>query len=419
MRILALALLLVFPQEKAVDSAAVYAVLDGFSADGDTAKAKVALDKLGLSPAKLAELIRAGRPLEKAKTGLQTWKIKDAWDVETDCYVKVPEKYDKSKPAGVLILLHGLGGDGKQFRDNLYTQFAVENNFIIVCPTAQKPAEGSKAEDDPGDLANLPHWWVYKPGSSVFRALAEVRRKYAVDDSRIVLSGYSMGGFGTWNIGLRYPDCFAALVPFAGGISRGEYLTKSDKKLRPIVENGKNVPVYFIHGDKDDTVPVTFDRKTRDQLKEFGADFTYVEVPKAKHMMDVREGGELMKPIQAWLKEKKRDDHPRKLTYVAAGDYATGCWWVRLGGKIEPLARFSAEVKGANVIEVTATGAESMTLFLDESLVDMTQPIAIKSGDELLFKGKVQESIEAILESWKGREDRGLVYRAKVTVKLN
>jgi predicted esterase len=418
MKHLLLLSLLFLVSEPSTDAKAVFGALDAYAESGDTAKAKAVFADLKLTPAKLIEIIRAGRPVEEAKTGLQSWKVKDAWDVETDVYVKVDAGYDKAKPAGIIVLLHGLGGDGKQLRDRLFSKFAAANNFIIVCPTAQKPAEEAKAEDDPGELAKLPHWWVYKPGSSIFTALREARRKYAVDADRVVLAGYSMGGFGTWNIGLRYPDRFAAIVPMAGGISRTEYISPEDKNLRPLVENARNVPSYFIHGDADSTVSVKYDRKTRDQMKAFGIDHTYVEVPKGKHLLDMSEGGKLMTGVQEWLKEKKRTGHPRKITYVAAGDYASGVWWARLEGKVQPLARLDAEVKDGNVIDLTAKGAESATVWLDEELVDLSKEVVVTSGGKELFRGRVEESFDAVLESWKGREDPGLVYRAKVAISL-
>jgi predicted esterase len=423
MRLLVLLAVVLAPARS--DSEAVYKALDAYLETGDAAAAKQAFERVKLTPAKLAEAIRAGRPVENGKTGRHEWKLKDAYGRETDLYVVVPKGYDRSKPAGVIVLLHGLGGNGTQLlgdsRGGLYTAFAEGNNLILLAPTAQKEPADAKSEDDPSGLVgnNMKHWWCYRPGGFVFRGLRELKKQYAVDDDRVILSGYSMGGFGTWNLGLRYPDRFAALVPFAGGISRGEYvLAKGDKKLRPLVENGKNVPCYFVHGDKDDTVYVKFDRMTRDQLKEFGADFEYVEVPGGRHILDVREGGELMAPIQKWLAPKRRNAHPRRITYVSVGDYAAGAFWARMEGKVEPLARFEAEAKEGNVIEVKAAGAAKMTIFLDETLVDFSKPVTVKSGGKEVFKGVVEESVDAVLESWKWREDRGLVYRAKVTVEL-
>jgi predicted peptidase len=66
-------------------------------------------------------------------------------------------------------------------------------------------------EDVPGVglSSRLPHWWSYKESSFVLKSLEYVKRNYPVDTNRVVLLGYSMGGYGTWNIGLRYTDRFA------------------------------------------------------------------------------------------------------------------------------------------------------------------------------------------------------------------
>ena len=50
-------------------------------------------------------------------------------------------------------------------------------------------------------------------GDDVLRVLADVRRAYNIDPERITLTGLSMGGGGTWPIGLRHPELFAALAP--------------------------------------------------------------------------------------------------------------------------------------------------------------------------------------------------------------
>jgi predicted peptidase len=47
--------------------------------------------------------------------------------------------------------------------------------------------------------------------------LDEIEVKYAVDTRRVYLTGISMGGFGTWNLGLNHPEKFAAIAPICGG----------------------------------------------------------------------------------------------------------------------------------------------------------------------------------------------------------
>ena len=64
-----------------------------------------------------------------------------------------------------------------------------------------------------GELDGLSTAWA---SEDVLRVMADVRRAYAVDPDGIRLTGLSMGGEGTWHIGLRHPDLFAALTPVCG-----------------------------------------------------------------------------------------------------------------------------------------------------------------------------------------------------------
>jgi pimeloyl-ACP methyl ester carboxylesterase len=61
---------------------------------------------------------------------------------------------------------------------------------------------------------------VLEPSTDVRMALAvleRVMKEYPVDPKRIYVTGYSQGGFGTWNMALLRPELFAAIVPIAGG----------------------------------------------------------------------------------------------------------------------------------------------------------------------------------------------------------
>jgi len=52
--------------------------------------------------------------------------------------------------------------------------------------------------------------------TDVFEALASVRQRYKIDENRIVLRGFSMGGAGTWHLSLHHPDVWAAAEAGAG-----------------------------------------------------------------------------------------------------------------------------------------------------------------------------------------------------------
>lgn len=62
--------------------------------------------------------------------------------------------------------------------------------------------------------------WHWAGEADVFEAIAAVKKRYKIDDKRIVLRGFSMGGEGAWHIALHYPDRFVAAEIGAGTVSR-------------------------------------------------------------------------------------------------------------------------------------------------------------------------------------------------------
>jgi predicted esterase len=364
-------------------------------------------------PQKLYETLKRGRPVTAAAPGESKERLKDGNGRETDLLTVVPPGYNPEKPSGVLLALHGLGGNGSQMK-GLLGPFAAEHNFILVCPTAQKEPESAPNEDaNPLSAGMFKHWWWYRDGDFPLLALSLLKKRFAIDENRVILAGASMGGFGTWNVGLRYADRFAGLMPLCGGISRNEFTGARDDAMRKLLLNAFNTPVYFIHGDQDEVVPVGPERWIRDDLKGFGYDFTYVEVPKGKH--DLRkEWPELSKNVVPWLGSRIRKPHPPEVKHHAIGAYCPQSYWVRIA-EGSGAAEVKAGVK-AQTIDFTCSGVKKVTFFLDEALVDLAKPVKITMKGKKLFEGKVKPSADAVLESWRAREDRELLYRASVTV---
>lgn len=120
------------------------------------------------------------------------------------------------------------------------------------------------------------------------------------DPSRIYLTGHSMGGHGTWNLGVTFPDRFAAIAPSAGWISFFSYAgtdpftnaTPVEAMLRRAAASSDTLAmatnylqqgVYILHGDADDNVPVREARRMREVLGTFHRDFAWHEQPGAGH----------------------------------------------------------------------------------------------------------------------------------------
>lgn len=76
------------------------------------------------------------------------------------------------------------------------------------------------------------------------RLLADIRKRYRVDDARIYLTGLSLGGMATWRWALARPTLFAAIAPVAARTP-----TEEACRLR-------DLPIWAFHGDDDTPVPM-------------------------------------------------------------------------------------------------------------------------------------------------------------------
>jgi hypothetical protein len=114
---------------------------------------------------------------------------------------------------------------------------------------------------------------------------------------RVYLTGHSMGGHGTWNVGVLHPGRFAAVAPSAGWISYQSYAgvarptgvfgrARASSNTLDYVTNLARRGAYIIHGGADPDVPVTEARTMNDTLKGLGYDVAYHEQPGAVHWWD-------------------------------------------------------------------------------------------------------------------------------------
>jgi predicted peptidase len=109
---------------------------------------------------------------------------------------------------------------------------------------------------------------------TAIRLLREVIAKNNVDPARVYVTGFSMGGEGSWDSLSYYPELFAAAL-----IVNGAGDPRAMARL-------KEKPIRFYHGDKDTITPVANSRELDAVLRAMGAKARYTEIPGKGH--DIR-----------------------------------------------------------------------------------------------------------------------------------
>ncbi|WP_242202957.1 carboxylesterase family protein [Aestuariivivens insulae] len=223
-------------------------------------------------------------------------------------YYSVAPSSDKALENGALFLsVHGASVEAVN-QANAYKKKDWGN---LIAPTNRRPF--GFAWEDWGRLDAL-------------EVLADAKAIYKPNQSKVYLTGHSMGGHGTWYLGATYPDYFAAIAPCAGypdlllyrdsflkrlldgpeeRLSRFGMTPKMVERLKmdyvqtpvestieragtpsrtlKLIRNYLHHGVYILHGEKDNVVPTYLAQDMRERLGKFHPDYTYYEYPGGEH----------------------------------------------------------------------------------------------------------------------------------------
>ncbi|MHC4116519.1 MAG: carboxylesterase family protein [Planctomycetota bacterium] len=200
--------------------------------------------------------------------------------------LSLPKDYGKKdKRWPLMLFLHGAGERGSNL--DLVKKHGppklIENGkdlpFIVVSPQCPSGV-----------------WWNDKL-DVLINLLDDVVSRYKVDKERVYLTGLSMGGYGSWALGSRYPDRFAAIAPICGGGTRimAFGLTKT--------------PIWAFHGAKDKVVPLDESEAMVKAINSRGGNVKLTVYPEAGHdsWTETYDNQELY----AWFLKHRRDDEQK------------------------------------------------------------------------------------------------------------
>jgi dienelactone hydrolase len=347
-----------------------------------------------------AERLAAGEDPWKGRTGALTKAYRSEIDGTLQPYgLYVPESYDPAKPWPLVVGLHGSGSNHLLHRRRL---FGLGN----------EPGEGDYEAirkehplPDVGFLVLAPYGRGESAGyngigeADVLRAMDHVQRAYNVDPDRVHLTGLSMGGGGTWHIGLRYPDRFASISPVCGvaDLDLMPWTTgwgALDKELMSLtgysrlVENASNLQVFVFHGDEDDAVSVVASRRMMEAFEKAGltGHAHYFELPGVTHFswdFAYRDAALFRR-----VADIRRDPFPERVVYSTFSPRYSKAYWLRID-RIDRglvLARLEGTQK-AGAFDVSTDNLSAFSILLAPAIAPAGKPIEVKVNGKSVFRG--------------------------------
>ena len=191
--------------------------------------------------------------------------------------ISIPRTYSPLTPAPLILALHfgvrggdaaGAGGDVVQI---LIGPALAELGAIIVAPDSVR-----------GD-------WSSPENEKAVNALLDmVLTHYSIDKKKVAVTGYSMGGAGSWHFAEKFPERFSAAIPVAG--------------RPPASASGWRLPVLAIHSRDDQVAPFDPTEARIAELQKAGVNAKLIPLTGITHYETSRFRDALRRAIP-WLRE--------------------------------------------------------------------------------------------------------------------
>ncbi|HMJ68776.1 MAG TPA: alpha/beta hydrolase-fold protein [Cyclobacteriaceae bacterium] len=277
----------------------------------------------------------------------------DVDDTEQPYGLYVPKNFDDKKKYPLVIMLHGAGSN---HRLSLRRVFGKSNG------PGETDVETSRVFPEFKDVEYI----VASPFArgtmgyqgvaekDVMDVLADVKKRFNIDEDRTYLTGLSMGGGGTLWIGLTRPDIWAAIAPVCPAPPQG---------TEDLARNALNYPAWFHHGDKDQAVAVAVSRDWTAKLKELGSAVEYTEYPGVNH--NSWENAYANAQIFDWFSKFKRNPYPARVRFASQNYKYNKAYWVTLDHYVPGvLAEIDVKFTAPNTIDITTAHLAGFTLNL-------------------------------------------------------
>lgn len=321
-----------------------------------------------------------------------------------------PDDFRHGEEYGLILSLHGAGVRAEGQAD----AYKPKPRAYVIAPTNRRPF-GFDWQD-----------WGRLDALEVLELAVKT---LPVDDSRVYLTGHSMGGHGVWHVGLHHPDLFAAMAPEAGWTSFELYIPwflqksyiyadpravgmrdlalREDKPLN-FVENAMNLGVFIVHGGVDDNVPTMHARMFAGRLEQLDYDYEYWEVPGKSHWWhdDSLDVSCVDYPIvMDFLQSHERYPEPLEIRFRTVNlGTANRAYWVEVSAQEEPMR--DTEIQATLLPSPDPRHGMSRIVVSTLNVAEFT----LSPSPELLPAGPVEVVIDGEGHSLRYEEGSSLVF---------
>ena len=254
--------------------------------------------------------------------------------------------------------------------------------------------------------------------TDLFEALVDVRKHYLIDENRISVRGFSMGGAACWQFATHYAGLWASAAPGAGfaetpefvEVFHGEKLTPTwyDKKLWHLynatdyARNLFNCPTVAYSGEIDKQKQAA-DIMAK-ALAADGMQLTHIIGPKTEHKYEPKAKEEISRRIDS-IVARGRNPVPNKVRFTTWTLRYNEMLWVRVDGLEQHWERadVDAEIVNPHSVKVTAKNVSAFTLSMPPGLCPLDlavagqKPKVVIDGNELeapaIFSDRDRKSV--------------------------
>ncbi len=335
-----------------------------------------------------AKQLREGNPGWLNATGLVVRGYVSKVDGSVQPYgLEVPASYtaNPSKKYRLDFWFHGRDSKLSELkfindRQTKYGQFKLDEGFVLQ--TYGRHNNGSRFA---GELDS-------------FEALAAVKKAYAIDDNRISVRGFSLGGGTTWHMATHHAGLWFAAAPGAGFSDTVDFLKIYNREPKPtwfeeklwrmydsvtIPGNLFNCPTVAYSGEKDGQ-KLAADLMEAAMAKE-GLKLTHIIGKDMGHRYDSNS----IVAINKWMDEKAakgRDVTPKEVRFTLFTLAFNEMKWITVEGLGQhwEKAQVNAEVTGSSAVKVTTENvtAFSINMPAGQALVSGSPKVTV-DGKEL------------------------------------